>query len=473
MFDVGTIIAGRYELLAALGGGGSGVVYSALDRATEKHVAAKLLGRRVLDERNARARLKLEACISGRVSSEHVVQVMDVGIDTATGVPYLIMELLDGKDLQQLVESQGVLEPALVVEYLRQIALGLDKAHRWQDSDGRAAPIVHRDLKPSNLFLTFREDGNPHLKILDFGLAKVLAQSATLSGEPRGTPLYMAPEQLAGAPLSPATDVWALALVAFFLLTGMTYWRMSQGSDVALEAVLKEVGEGPTDPPSSRLKEFGIRHDAISRQFDKWFLRCAHIDPQQRFRSAGEAVCALAIALNVPLHQPALPSEAPLARSIARTWFFSCAVGVAAGTLGWVVVSSVSPRTPHFEAKPALPGVPQPRLAAVSDTILKVPGEASVHPSPMPAVAIHNAMPSDLVDTRTPPPQNEVVSVRLHAAASTSRSKPKPEQKSPDVTPRRNGTIPSGPPLAATVVTPEHSIDPALRAKLEDPLAHR
>ena len=292
-----TLINDRYEIVRELGAGGSGCVYTARDRVTEKRVAVKLLGRHVQWDRTTREKFELEARVAGRVESEHIVEVLDAGLDPKTRLPYLVMELLKGKNLQELVEQEGRVSPALALEYLRQVASGLDKAHAWQDSDDRPAPIVHRDLKPSNLFLTYREDGTPLVKILDWGIAKVLSQSATLSGDVKGTPLYMAAEQLLQAPVTTATDIWAFGLIAYYLLTGECYWKVGQMPNAVLPIVIREVSEGPTDPPSSRLR--ALQSDfALPAAFDQWFLRCVNLNPARRFARAGEAVQALAEVLD-------------------------------------------------------------------------------------------------------------------------------------------------------------------------------
>lgn len=166
MLDTGALIAGRYEIVAPLASGGSGLIYAATDRTTEKRVAIKMLGSHVLHERAAREKLRLEAIVAGRVESENIVQVWDAGVDSQTGLPFLVMELLKGKDLQHWVEQQGPLDATTTVEWLRQVASGLDKAHSWKDAEQRSSPIVHRDLKPENLYLTHRDDGTPLIKSL-------------------------------------------------------------------------------------------------------------------------------------------------------------------------------------------------------------------------------------------------------------------------------------------------------------------
>src|SRR5262249_36188212 len=150
----------------------------------------KVMLPQVVSDPALRARFALEAKVTGDIESDHLVRVSDAGVDEVTGVPFLVMELLRGEDLRTVVVSRGDLPPDEVVTYLTQASRALDKTP--------AAGIVHRDLKPDNLFVTRRDDGSPCVKILDFGVAKVLAQRSETNPTAHavGTPLYMAPEQL-------------------------------------------------------------------------------------------------------------------------------------------------------------------------------------------------------------------------------------------------------------------------------------
>ena len=301
------LVNGRYEILRELGAGGSGCVYAATDRTTDKRVAVKLFGYHIQWDRTAREKFEIEAKVSGRVESEHIVQVSDAGIDPITQLPFLVMELLEGKNFQELVEQGGRLSPGLTVDYLSQVASGLHKAHSRNDREGRLAPIVHRDLKPSNLFLAHHEDGAPLVKILDWGIAKILSSSITMSGDVRGTPLYMAPEQISAARVTPATDIWALGLVAFFLIAGRCYWKSAALEDANMPAILKEVCEGPVVLPRRRMQELGVSV-VCPPAFDKWFMQCVNVDPAQRFQHAMDAVRALGNALGYATRESQPPS---------------------------------------------------------------------------------------------------------------------------------------------------------------------
>src|SRR5262249_49766518 len=148
--------------------GGMGAVYEVLDDRTNARRALKVMLPTLIENAELRDRFSLEARVTGDVESDHIVQVYDAGVDEATGMPFIAMDLLRGEDLGALVKRVGPLPAADVMAYLSQAARALDKTH--------AAGIVHRDLKPENLFLTRRDDGSPCVKILDFGIAKVIAQ---------------------------------------------------------------------------------------------------------------------------------------------------------------------------------------------------------------------------------------------------------------------------------------------------------
>jgi len=284
----GQLFAGRYKIEAQIGKGAYGAVYRARDTTLDSRVALKVLSTSRVESETVRQNLMLEARVSGRVESDHIVKILDVASDEATGAPYLVMELLKGVSLQQLIDDNGPLRPELAATYLRQLARGLDKAHGYVTPDGVPAPIVHRDLKPDNLFLTKRDDGTPCLKILDFGIAKLLQSSMTATVAGKGTPVYMAFEQAAGKQITPKTDIWALGLIAFTLLTGRPFWRAANRRHAGIDALYAEILTLDIPRPSDRVSDFsdGV---TLPGAFDDWFVQCVNRDPDKRFSSAGRA----------------------------------------------------------------------------------------------------------------------------------------------------------------------------------------
>jgi eukaryotic-like serine/threonine-protein kinase len=303
------IFAGRYRIVRHLADGGMGVIFEAEHLATEAHVALKLLWPHVMQVASARQRFELEAKVAARVNSEHIVRVLDAGFDPQTRAAYLVMELLLGSTLAASVKSHGAMSPALTVTLMRQVARGLDAAHGYRNAAGVLQPIVHRDLKPDNLFLCARPEGLPLLKILDFGIAKVLKETANVSQDVRGTPAYMAYEQVTGEALSPQTDIWALGLITFYALTGRAYWPSANQATAGMEALFAEILTLPLPRASDRIRDDGL-DIKLPRAFDAWLLGCIARKPSQRFASAGEAIDALELVLRAPTSPEAVPAEA-------------------------------------------------------------------------------------------------------------------------------------------------------------------
>ncbi len=278
--DLPPTLAGRYRPIRLLGRGGMGAVYEVEHVRTGQRLALKLLGAPAAASAEAVERFKREARAPSQIKSDHVVRVTDADVAPELGgAPFLVMELLEGSDLEEATRD-GPASPADVVEWLRQVARGLDKAHE--------RGIVHRDLKPGNLFLTRREDGGPLVKILDFGVAKILEDAQrTESGRLLGTPLYMAPEQAdsTATNVSPQTDVFAVGLIAHRLLLGRSYWNPG-----TVKQLLSQILFDPMPAPSARGSSLGPA-------FDAWFARACAREPDKRFASAGEAVEQLAEAV--------------------------------------------------------------------------------------------------------------------------------------------------------------------------------
>lgn len=301
----GQIFAERYRVERFLAQGGHGAVFAAEQLSTEATVALKVLWPHLQNSADVASRFELEAKVAGRVKSEFIVRMLDAGLDEQTGMLFLVMEFLEGESLAEHVRQNGPLSLLDATTYIVQVAHGLDRAHSAKSRDGSPAPIIHRDLKPENLFLSRREDGQRLIKILDFGIAKVVTESVQLSQDIKATPLYMACEQASGDPITPRTDIWALGLVAFFMLTGRCYWKSATGT---VSLIFAEVLQRPIVPPTERALELGI-DPPWPPAFDGWFLRCVNRDPEQRFESAGTAASALAEALLGDALAVTLPSS--------------------------------------------------------------------------------------------------------------------------------------------------------------------
>ncbi len=276
-------------MVQRIAAGGMGTVYEAVQLSTGKRRALKIMHAQYEGDDRTRLRFIQEAQATAAVESDHIVEMVAAGIEEESNTPWIAMELLQGRDMKAALAERGTFPGVEVAEMFRQLCHGLGAAHR----EG----LVHRDLKLENIFLADpRREGIPFtVKLLDFGLAKLVMESSTHGSATQavGSPRWMAPEQagLSGI-IAPETDIWALGLIAFNLLTGMVYWRVANqpGSTVMMQ--LTEVLMEPLDPASVRAAEFGVGH-LLPARFDSWFDRCVVRDSSQRFHDANEALSAL------------------------------------------------------------------------------------------------------------------------------------------------------------------------------------
>jgi serine/threonine-protein kinase len=301
--QVGDIFAGRYRIVRELASGGMGAVYEVVHTVTERRCALKVMLSHTVEREQLRKRFMQESRLAAQIGSEYIVDVLDAGVDEDTKAPYLVMELLEGEDLGQRLLRNGPLSREETVSYLWHVALALDRTHQ--------SGIVHRDLKASNLFLTRREDGSPLVKVLDFGVAKVLTlerSGAEQRTQTVGTPIYMAPEQFrAEGRISPATDIYALGMLAYTLAVGVHYWSEEHENCENPFAFASIAVHGPKEGPSFRAAREGVN---LPETFDDWFFKATSRWPQDRFPSATAAVSALAVALGVETPSLPMPSSA-------------------------------------------------------------------------------------------------------------------------------------------------------------------
>ncbi|HEY7376835.1 MAG TPA: serine/threonine-protein kinase [Polyangia bacterium] len=212
---VGSILGGAYRITRLIGQGGMGAVYEGVQLRLERRVAIKLMARELSANPEAIARFRREAEVTSQIGHPHIVQVFDFGA-APTGEPYLVMEYLEGEDLEKRIQRAGRLPLAAATHIIKQVASALSATH--------AKGIVHRDLKPANVFLLSVEGETDFVKVVDFGISKVRSATTKLTAAlaVMGTPNYMAPEQAAGRvnDIDPRTDQWALACIGYELLAG-------------------------------------------------------------------------------------------------------------------------------------------------------------------------------------------------------------------------------------------------------------
>ncbi|HTV18938.1 MAG TPA: serine/threonine-protein kinase [Polyangiaceae bacterium] len=266
----GTILAGKYRLVSLLGRGGMGSVWRAERMGWQSPVAIKLMNAVDVHDSPALARFQREARLAASLRSIHVVQVLDDGVDSATGAPFIVMELLDGESLAERLSRVKRLRPPVVAQIVTQIARALGRAHD--------AGLIHRDLKPDNILIV-RNDDEEIVKVLDFGIAKWMAgpqnlAGGTLAGQMLGTPAYMSPEHFANSShIDHRADLWSLGVIAFECLTGS---RPFQGDTLVSLALAVCSGKYPL---ASSLAD-------VPDGFDRWFERAVAQDATHRYPSA-------------------------------------------------------------------------------------------------------------------------------------------------------------------------------------------
>ncbi|HEX7500913.1 MAG TPA: serine/threonine-protein kinase [Polyangia bacterium] len=278
---IAQLVADRYRVIRKLGEGGMGSVYLAEHVVIEKKFALKVLAPELARRSDLVARFLQEARSASRIGHENVIDIMDFG-QSPDGLVYIAMEFLDGKDLGEIVRSKGAME----WKEARAIVLQICRALRAAHDKG----IVHRDMKPENIFLIQRE-GQPHfVKILDFGIAKVMGLDPngprlTRTGMIFGTPEYMAPEQAEGKDTDHRADIYAVGCIMYHLITGQTPFV----AESFMTMLTKHLMEEPV-PPSARRPDL-----VITPEMDALVLKSLEKDRERRWQSMAELVEAVGV----------------------------------------------------------------------------------------------------------------------------------------------------------------------------------
>lgn len=304
---VGRVFSGQFRLEALLGRGGMGEVYLAEQLELGRRVVLKLLlNSEAWSEPELEERFRREARILARLNHPNIVQLYSFG-RTDDGISYLAMEYVEGRTLTTTIAERGALPEPLVLGILDQIGSALVEASRHS--------IVHRDLKPDNVMTVDRYGEAAFVKVLDFGIAKLTRAHdprITRSGAILGTPQYMAPEQLREQPLDERTDIHALGLIGYELLTGEVPFRGESTMDLMMR-VLNEEAEPPSRKP---------RGEHVSAATEALICKCLAKDPSQRFQTPAELREALAAIPREPTgplsgeHEPRGPRSEPLRVSL-------------------------------------------------------------------------------------------------------------------------------------------------------------
>jgi serine/threonine-protein kinase len=296
---VGTALEGRYRVDTVIATGGMSTVYRGLDSRLDRPVALKVMDARYSGDRQFLNRFELEAKAVARLKGDGLVAVYDQGIDGQH--PFLVMELIDGGTLRELLRERGPMPPHAVAAVLAPICRGLAAAH--------AAGLVHRDVKPENVLISDAGE----VKIADFGLVRAVAEAGITSASViLGTAAYLSPEQVGSGEASPRSDVYAVGILAYELLTGRTPFTGDSALSVAYQRMDNDV-----PPPSSAIT-------GVPAQFDELIRKATDRDPSGRFADAaelGEALAEVVAELGLPSFRVPAPQQS--AQHRAATEFHS------------------------------------------------------------------------------------------------------------------------------------------------------
>ncbi len=387
---VGTEL-GPYRLVSLLGSGGMGMVFVGEHRMLGRRMAIKVLLPDLASRLDIIQRFFKEAKSANEIAHENIVEIFDF-VQQPDGLSYLVMELLSGHDLGIAVANEGPFKLARTLHVTRQVAAALAAAH-----DKR---IVHRDLKPENIFLIRRQNDPHFVKLLDFGLAKVPESttgipSSTQTGVVMGTPEYMSPEQAMGVPVDVRSDIYSLAVVLYWLISGKLPF---DGASFEQQRRARVSAPAPPLPPVSAAGE------PVPPELAALVARCLARPPEDRCQNGREFLQALdVLPVAASAASPSLP-PAPLPTTAGESpprprrhgrWIALTGLGAALALgIGWVVLRAHTPakapsRTSRLAARPSAPSPvpePAPRPARTSAAPLPPP------PAPLPPAPLKEPM---------------------------------------------------------------------------------
>ena len=410
-----------------------GIVFAARHIELQELRAIKLMLPSALGNAEGVERFLREARAAVRLRSRHIARVLDIG-RTDDGAPFIVMEHLEGSDFRTVLERAGTLPVLDAIRYVAQACEGLAEAH--------AVGIVHRDLKPANLFLTREHNGEPCIKVLDFGIAKISAApdapalEMTKTAEIIGTPMFMSPEQMRSTrDVDARTDVWALGVILFRALTGQPPFR-----GTTITQLCAAVVADPAPPPSSLRADLPFGLEAV-------ILRCLEKDPGRRYVNAAELGAALApflgmdtaTRMSAPLRQLSMPD---LAEADAPTWQTTGKAGA------WQhppqAPLAVAPQTSPIATLLMACGAAFVLVLGAAGLFSLVTGSGRVAPAAAPTSAVSVAAPvepaASSVLVAVPPPPSPPPPVTAAPSATVAPT------ASASVTPRKTPVVAPPPP---------------------------
>jgi len=320
--EIGTVLAGRYELLQLIGRGGMGAVYKARDTELDRVVALKLIRPELAKNPDVLRRFKQELILARQVTHKNVIRIFDLG--QSDGIKFITMDFVEGQDLRQLLAEKGKLAPEQAARIMLQICRALEAAH--------AERVIHRDLKPQNIML----DASGRVYVMDFGIARsAYLPGMTQTGALIGTPEYMSPEQGRGEKLTERSDIFSLGIIFYELLTGKSPYF----SDTPLATLWKRMTEKVTPP--------AVVDPTLPAELSAIVVKALEIEPKNRFASAREMVQQLEIWLGPSAGGETIFIPAPRTTSYWKWASAALAVLLVAGVIAFRLKGPLKPKPVH------------------------------------------------------------------------------------------------------------------------------
>jgi serine/threonine-protein kinase len=404
---LGTVLGDAYHIDALVGEGGMGTVFAASHLRLDKRVAVKVMARELAADAGAMARFHREAQVTSALGHPHIVQVFDFST-TPSGEPYLVMELLDGMDLEQRIHEHGPLSPQATNHIVKQVGSALAATH--------ARGIIHRDLKPANVYLVEAAGETDFVKVLDFGMSKVRSATTKLTGAATllGTPYYMSPEQALGRidEVDERTDQWALACIAWECLAGTGPFAGENVPSLLFQVV--------HEPPTS----LAAQVPGLRPEIEEVLRRALSKNKQDRFPSVAAFCQAFESALYGGPAASASAANLGLAETLRGTGPAAADPRVATAQLGTTFTRSAGELDGSLSRRPARSRWPW--LAGVAGTVaVLVAGLLWLRPGgPSRAVPASPPVPAPAPSRPPPPPPAPAASVADLPEAAAAAAKP-------------------------------------------------